>query len=703
MRDLTILLGCLAALFWAGLAGPAQAAQSAAERTDALSARLVSAEDGVAAGRSTVSAGLAIELAEGWKIYWRSPGEVGLAPRIDWQGSDNVAEAEMLWPAPTRFRAFGIENYGYADAVTFPLRIRLEEAGAAARLAARVELLACSTICVPQELTLTLALPGGTGGIDAGSAARIAEAAERVPQPATRAGLTGLAAGLTPDRAALVVALESDRPLGSPELFPETAAGTAFGAPEIRLSRGGRALWARLPVTSPDPPGGPLSLTVTDGDRAGSFAPVDLAAAPPAPYQAVRAGAGALDLLWIAGLALIGGLILNAMPCVLPVLSIKLASAVKAQGQDRAAVRTGFLLSALGVLAFMWTLAGATLALRAAGVSVGWGLQFQNPVFLAAMIAVLGLFTANLAGLFEIRLPASWTTALDRAETRSGRLGDFLTGAFAAVLATPCSAPFLGTAIAFALAGRAVDVGVVFTALGLGLALPYLAVAARPGLVARLPRPGRWMLVLKLVLALLLGLTAGWLFWVLAGVSGWPAALAVGAALALGIGVIATGARIPAAARGVALAAALVAALAAPLVIAPPAREAVAGDGAISWTRFDSAAIPRIVARGEVVFVDVTADWCLTCKANKALVIDRDPVAGALDDAGVTAMQADWTRPDPAISRYLARHDRYAIPFNIVYGPGAPEGIVLPELLSAEAVMQALTRAGAADVAAGEG
>ena len=693
----------LAALVLAlSVPGLAVAAQSEPVETEAMTVRLVTAETGVAAGTGTVSAGVEIDLAEGWKTYWRSPGEVGFPPEIDWSGSENVAGAEMLWPAPERFRAFGIENYGYSERVVFPLRVTLDEPGEAARLDATVRLLACEKLCVPQEARLVIDLPAGGGGIDAASAEAIADFAARVPAEAPAAGLDSARAAVSEDGGALVVTVAGAQPFDAPALFPETPGRAAFGAPDIRLSEDGRALWARLPVTSPDPLDGPVTLTVTDGARAAEFPGLALAAeAPPPPHErAPEAGGGALELLWIAGLALLGGVVLNAMPCVLPVLSIKLASAMKARDRGRGEVRAGFLVSALGVLAFMWLLAGATLAAKAAGIAVGWGLQFQNPVFLAVMVAVLGLFTANLAGAFEIALPASWSTAVDRAERRGGYLGDFATGAFAAVLATPCSAPFLGTAIAFALAGSAGDVLVVFTALGAGLALPYLAVAARPGLVAALPKPGRWMIGLKLVLGALLGLTAAWLLWVLAGVAGPWAALAVAAAVALAAGLLGLSRWLPGTARGGGAAALLVVALAAPgLVPEPPAREAAAAGP--DWVAFDRGGIARAVAAGETVFVDVTADWCLTCKANKALVLDRAPVAGALAAEGVTAMRADWTRPDDAISRYLAGHDRYAIPFNAVYGPGAPEGIVLPELLSADAVIEALDRAAARDVATG--
>ncbi|MGR3521778.1 MAG: protein-disulfide reductase DsbD family protein, partial [Paracoccus sp. (in: a-proteobacteria)] len=385
------------------------------------------------------------------------------------------------------------------------------------------------------------------------------------------------------------------------------------------------------------------------------------------------------------------------MPCVLPVLSIKLSSAVKSGGQSLPRIRRGFAVSALGVMAFIWILAAATIAIRAFGVTVGWGLQFQNPVFLAVMLVVLVVFSASLFGFFEIALPSSWQTRLARAGGGKGYGGDFATGAFAAILATPCSAPLLGTAIAFALAGRAVDIVVVFTALGAGLAVPYLVVAAFPRLVQRLPRPGRWMIVLKVVLGLALAATALWLFWVLGGVAGRRTALWVGLA-SIGVAGLLSLGRVPAVIRIPGSAALVVLAIAVAGFLSDTDSRSVPGV-ATDWAAFDRAAIPRHVSTGQVVFVDVTADWCLTCKANKALVLDREPVVSRLREPGIIAMQADWTRPDEAISRYLESFGRFGIPFNVAYGPNAPEGIVLPEILSTEAVLRALSDAGASQIA----
>ncbi|TCT41892.1 protein-disulfide reductase DsbD family protein [Martelella mediterranea] len=612
-----ILLVCLGFL-GAGLASMSNAAESGSFSNPALEARLIAAENGVGPNATSLSAGLHLELGEGWKTYWRSPGEVGIPPSIDWAGSENVEEVELLWPAPERFTAFGIENFGYHDEVVFPLRIALSDPGAPVRLNANVTLLTCSTVCVPQEFTLTLSLPRASG-IDADAAALISAYAEKVPEEGAESGISIQSAYLDPDMTALTLVAHSERPFAGPDVFPELGAGTAFGKPDIRLGDGGRLLWARLPVLSAAADLPDLRITVTDGDRAASLFTELADAAPQPPFALDRVLPGLAELAWIAAIAFLGGL-------------------------------------------------------------------------------VLAVFSANLFGAFEIELPSSLQTRLARAGGGKGYSGDFATGAFAAILATPCSAPFLGTAVAFALAGRLLDIAVIFTALGIGLALPYLIVAAFPAAISRLPKPGRWMLWLKILLGLALAGTAGWLFWVLIGVGGMTSALAVLTASAvlvviLSFSRLAAGARLSGAAATGALAIFLAGFLSA--AGTPNAKPAT------DWAAFDRREIPKLVSRGEVVFVDVTADWCLTCKANKALVLDRAPVRTALRAPGVTAMQADWTRPDEAISRYLETFDRYGIPFNAVYGPGAPEGIVLPELLSSEAVLSALEKAAERAVASG--
>ena len=653
----------------------------------AISARLISVETGVPRNTETLSVGLDIQLAEGWKAYWRSPGEVGLPPEINWEGSQNMASAKILWPAPERFTAFGIENFGYHDRVVFPIQVVLETAGQPVELEAQVSLLTCSDICVPHDFDLSLEVPVGTG-IDTTAASIITEFAQRVPLAPADSDIIVETAAIADD--ALYLTASSPNAFANPDIFPEMGPRFTFGKPDIRVNAAGTEIWAKLPLLAREEPLPPLQVTVTDGQRAVTATPEWSQNIPDAPFELAVTLPDLTQMSAIVAFAFIGGLLLNVMPCVLPVLSIKLSSVLNHDGKPTQEVRKSFLISALGVLSFMWALSTGILVLRSVGITVGWGLQFQSPIFLTIMFLVLVIFAANLFGIFEISLPSGFQSRLASTSSREGHVGDFATGAFAAVLATPCSAPFLGTAIAFALSGRPVDVVMVFTALGLGLAVPYLLFAWKPELINLVPRPGRWMIVLKWLLGTLLGGTALWLLWVLAGVAGhWIAGSALGFALAfvlvaaipLGGGYTRLVSLSSVAIMGIAYTSSL-------------ASQPVAKVLEQNWVEFDQRKIPRLISQGKTVFVDVTADWCLTCKANKALVLDRSPVAERLRDDEVIAMRADWTRPNPEISRYLESHDRYGIPFNIVYGPRAPGGILLSEVLSSTSVTNALKEAG---------
>jgi suppressor for copper-sensitivity B len=397
------------------------------------------------------------------------------------------------------------------------------------------------------------------------------------------------------------------------------------------------------------------------------------------------------------GLAVLGGLILNLMPCVLPVLSIKLLSVIGHGGGERRAVRQGFLASAAGIMVAFLALASVLAALKAAGTTVGWGMQFQHSWFLVAMTAMITLFAANLWGFLEIPLPQVLADAFGHRGETPGLAGHFFSGAFATLLATPCSAPFLGTAVGFALARGPAEIVAVFAALGLGLALPYLAVAAFPAMATRLPHPGPWVVTLRRILGFVLAATAVWLLTVIDAQVGPKAAGAVAGTMVLLLVVLFLARRRGPGRRR--LATSVVAGLALVAIGMPTWLGGANGDSARRslggvWQRFDEPAIARLVAEGRTVFVDVTADWCVTCQVNKAAVLERGVVYDRLSASELVAMQADWTRPDAAIASYLARFGRYGIPFNVVYGPQAPQGIPLPELLTASDVVAALDKAG---------
>ncbi len=660
-------------------------------------ARLITAVE--ATGSSTeLDAGLQIRLAPGWHAYWRPPGDAGIAPSIDWNGSENVAGTAIAWPAPRRFSLDGLETQGYEAGVVLPIAVTLERPGAAVLLRAEVNYAACKDVCVPYQANLTLTIPPGLA-VPGPEATLIAAARAKVPGDlaTARLGLVGAVIETGKDTAVLSVRVASpEAPLRAPDLFVEGAPKGSPGSPEIALADAGRVATLRVPIqgeTAAALAGTRLRLTLVDGARSAETELVPpLGTLPPLARQRVP--------IAIIGLSLLGGLVLNLMPCVLPVLSLKLLALLGHAGAERRQGRLGLLATATGVIVSFGVLAATLILLKEAGAEIGWGIQFQQPWFLAGMALVTTLFAASLWGWVPIALPGGIAGTVGSVRGK-GRLADaFLMGAFATLLAASCSAPFVGTAIGFAFAGGSLDIVLVFAALGLGMAAPFLAVAAWPGLVAWVPRPGPWMEWLRHVLGVALLGTALWLLSVLAAEAGlWPALAAGMALLALLILVAARAVLRLGRHGGRAIgAAAIMVSVAA--VLAPSLQGQAVPIGATDriaktdlWRRYDAAALQRPVAAGQVVFVDVTAAWCLICKVNELTVLERAPVADKLREPGVVAMRADWTRPDPTITAYLQSFGRYGVPLNVVYGPGAPAGIALPELLTSGAVMDAFRRA----------
>ena len=686
---------CLSLLF-SVIVAAADASEPASDWavTEQGAVRLIAATDAVGAG-NTVSLGLQFRMEVGWKIYWRSPGDAGYPPRVDWSRSDNLAETEIFWPVPTRFSVLGFETVGYEHEVVLPIAARLIGAGEAVGVRASVDYLTCSDICVPVSADLALDLPPGP--------ARPSEFAHLISRYLNRVPGDGKAHGLELESVQLVgsgpgawlrIESTSVQPFSDPDIFVEGPEQLAFDHPRVKLDQGGRRAVLEVGVIGAETlekplVGTPITLTLVDGDRG---------AERRLPVEAEGSVAGAMgaesqtSLPMILALALLGGLILNLMPCVLPVLSIKLLGVVGHGGGQPRTVRLSFITSAAGILFSFMVLAGVLAVLKASGAAVGWGLQFQQPWFLTTMTLVVILFASNLWGFFEFRLPRAIADAGEHASHVHGLGGHFLTGALATVLATPCSAPFLGTAVGFALSRGAGEIFVVFLALGLGLAAPYLAVAAVPRLATAMPRPGPWMIVLRRILGLALAGTGVWLLTVLAAQLGGTSAVAVGVLATLMAAALYAGGRASSRfGRFGGVAAAALAALAFFVPSRPSDTAARMPEGL--WVPFDETAIPGLVADGRIVFVNVTADWCITCRVNETLVLARSPVRDRLSSAAVVAMRADWTMPSEAISAYLARFGRYGIPFDAVYGPAVPDGEALPELLSREIVVSALDRA----------
>ena len=678
------------------LSATASVSASAWVATDYVEGRLLSSTQGTGSSRELLAA-IDLKLKPKWKTYWRTPGDAGLPPELDWSGSKNFDEVTLLYPAPIRFQLFGLQTFGYEKRVVFPLKIKLKTIGEPVDLKLKLNVLVCSDVCVPQVLALALQVPRGPP-VPSADSHLIQRAIARVPVDGAAAGLLvhKVAAISTDDEQGIKVDVASETPLGDFDVIPEVTPFLAFSAPEITRSVDQKSAQVVFTLAQSLPAGETLagrafSVLVTHGAEASEtkITSVDEGSAQSTRWLST--------LAIMLGAALLGGLLLNLMPCVLPVLSVKLLSLVKAKEKTPRNVRTQFLATAAGILFALLALAVILVTVKSAGLAVGWGIQFQQPVFIGAMAVIITLFACNLWGFYEVALPSSLTNwAGSQGVGETSHISHFLTGIFVTILATPCSAPFLGTAVGFALASGPGQTLAIFAALGLGLALPYIAIAIRPSMIRFLPSPGPWMLWLRQILGVALLATAIWLLTVLASQVGWSLAGLAAVGLAALIAVLGLWRLKPQSFSPTAVVALVTllstASIALPNLLSSNQVSGASEEaGPIVWQAFDENQIRSLIAQGQTVFVDVTADWCITCKANKRLVINQDDVASRLNE-DVVAMRADWTSPDPKITSFLARFGRYGIPMNVVFGPGRPQGIVLPEILTSDRVLEALDR-----------
>lgn len=675
--------------------------------------------------------GVRFTLQPGWHVYWKNPGQAGFATELAYQGGAEVGP--IRWPAPERFATSDgfIVTYGYAREVILPSPATQRAGG---RLEVAIDALICEVDCIPVSETLAIDVPLGARAASA-EAPALAAALAREPRRADPA-ITSVRVSPSPlapgdalevtitQRTASATCLAAPRVEGGHVLaFPERVAsldlapqraeaacdtwtvvlaGRAGPDPQpdqvlpivVELVDGS-AITVDAPIARTASPGGATTAPTADGATPGAAAtpaatPVTAPAPPAAPPFA-------LLLLF----AFVGGLLLNLMPCVLPVLAIKVTAIARLGGASRRDVALHGAAYAGGIVTTMLALAALVIGLRAAGTQVGWGFQFQEPLFGALVGALLVALALSAFGVFHVGLIGGGAAAT--VDAQPGLRRSFGEGILAVLLATPCSAPYLGSAVGVALASPAPVILAVFGVLGLGLAAPLVLLLLVPGARRLLPRPGGWMVALERVSGLALLGAALWLAWIVgrtAGVDGMAATLAfwlvVGAA-AWAFGVAQAGGS-RARRLGVLIGAALVLVVAGRWLLAftPSAAARVVDDRAAAWRPWSDAAVRAELAAGRAVFVDFTADWCVTCKANERLVIHTDATRAELAALDVATFVADWTRPDEAIRAALAAQGKAGVPMYLVYAPGAPGApTVLPELLTRELLIQALRTAAA--------
>ncbi|MGB8364766.1 MAG: protein-disulfide reductase DsbD domain-containing protein [Rhizomicrobium sp.] len=680
----------LCGLFAAAMAMPAAAQIDAAPK---VRARLI-AEQGEIAPGGTVTIALEEDIREGWHTYWRNPGEAGVPSDIVWTLPQGWTAGPIQWPYPRRLPVGPLMNYGYEGKpwllvnVTAPANAKPGEIVA---LKAAVSWLVCSPIlCVPEDATLTLplAIAASPAAPYATIEQQFAAARAALPVPSPWPVHFGLrqtldlfvaAPGLVPREAFF---FPFDEGLVKDSARQEL--GTAANGMELRLVPGTRA--AKAHSLS-----GVLVLTSRDGSVRALSIDASAGSVPPAHFTDTQGLGLALAFLF----ALLGGLILNLMPCVLPVLAMKaLAVASKAGKDPGEAVREGLAYGA-GAIASFLVLGGAVIALRTGGEAVGWGFQLQEPRVVAGFALLMFAVGLNLSGVFE------WTRGVNAGEAltrKGGATGAFFTGILAVAVAAPCTAPFMAAAIGFALTqGAGVALG-VFAFLGVGFAAPFVALGLSPALLRMLPRPGAWMLHFKQLLAFPMYGAAAWLVWVIAQEAG-PQGLAATLCALVGFAFAAWAWGATRASRArwrtVGGVAALIGAGVALAGIAfaqsdPPSASAVISETPLPAEPYSAARLDRLRSAKRPVFVDATAAWCITCLVNEKIALSSPAVTQAFDRTHTAYLVADWTKRNAAITALLAQHDRSGVPLYLYYRPGAEDAEVLPQILTQDAVLAAV-------------
>ena len=685
-----------AVLFCFGLTLPGSALAAPAApvagpvRAQHLTVELLPLETSIQPG-GQASVGLHFTLDKGWHVYWLNAGDSGEPPSIKWTLPEGLTAGSLQFPAPQRLPLGPLMDFGYEDEVLFPIALRAASSvppNANLQLGAHVNWLVCREVCIPgkADLILPLAVATTAGPVDPARQAIFDRFRNRLPKPLPSSAKAVFAA--TPGGFDLALTGE---PSANAQFFPLDQEQIVNAAPQPvnQIDNG-----VEVSLKKDENLHTPLAqlnglLLLADGTA------YEVHATPgalPAASGGVATTAS-LKLLRFVGLAFLGGIVLNLMPCVFPVLFIKGLSLVESSRHEHSRIRAHGLVYTLGIVVSFWAVVALLLGLRAGGKQLGWGFQFQSPGFIAVMALLLFFLGLSLAGMFEIGLTVTNTGSSLAA--RNGYAGSFFTGVLAMVVATPCTAPFMGAAIGFALAQSAAVAFAVFTALALGLAAPYMLLTFFPSWMRHLPRPGAWMEVLKQGTSVFIFGTVIWLVWLFASTAGVDALTALLASfLLLAIAGWILG-RWPA--RRVASAFAVTVVLLA--VATPlyalwkfPASDAVAAKtGTAGWQPYSRAALEQYRAQGKPVFVDFTARWCLSCQVNERVVLNRPDVRKNLSDSGMVLVRADWTRHDESIASALGELGRSGVPTYVVYLPGKA-AMILPEVLTPGIVSDALKK-----------
>jgi thiol:disulfide interchange protein/DsbC/DsbD-like thiol-disulfide interchange protein len=677
-------------------------------KTDHAEVELIAEKTALVVGEKN-TIGLSIKHAPHWHTYWKNPGDSGYPTKITWQLPAGYGVSDFDWPTPKRLTTGTLVNFGYEGEVLLPVTISVPlaaKAGESVTLKGKAEWLVCKDVCIPEEGDVSLTMPVAASHAPGPAAPRFAAARAATPGDASAWKATLYAPAVASREAWLDVAAPAGAAaLAALDVFPVPEQVNDPSVQQVYRTTAGYAVKLKLVDGVKLPERMPVVLSAASpigskGEGAGTTLATVSNSAFTLPAGATVLGGSAVATesdvtFWSALLlAFFGGMVLNLMPCVFPVLSLKILSFAKYGGagslprrEGTRAMRQHGLFYAVGVVLSFLALAAVMLALKSAGSAVGWGFQLQNPGVVWVLAVIFFMIGLNLMGAFEVGQLAP--SSLLSMQAKHPGIDAFFSGVLAVIAASPCTAPFMGAALGFALTQSAAAALAVFAALGVGMALPYVLLAWVPKWLDKLPRPGPWMVTFKQALAFPMFLTVVWLMWVIALQAG-----ADGAAVAL-VGLV-----------GLAFAAWLigsmktpvrwvgaVAALFAVMLAWPTSESAIAATSQTSsqaqWQAWDPATVAKLNAEGTPVFVDFTAAWCVSCQANKKLVLTRSEIVELFAKKQVTLMRADWTNRDERITQALAAMNRSGVPVYVLHTPGKPAQL-LPELLTTGIVRDAL-------------
>jgi len=626
-----------------------------------------------------ITIGLEYQMQPGWKTYWKSPGDGGFAQNISWENSSNISDVKILWPTPIKFEILGLTSLGYQDNVTFPLEIEIENEFQDINLDLHVNYLICKEICIPGDARIFLDIPAGEKKIN-DNYFDVEQALSKLPEKDfSRTYLKNINANVLEGEhlSTIRLQIESEKIFFNPEIFLHTPFGLPVVQHTISYSANNKSITAEFDfnkkLISED--SFPLEVVLKDVNH--NFEHL-LSAQITKDISNSKMNTFIFYIL----ISLLAGLILNVMPCVFPILSIKLMSVFTV---DQGTARVSFLTVALGIVSSFFLLGVCFLVLQYFNFSIAWGMQFQKPYFLIFITLIIFLFMMNMFGQFQINLPQNFGNIAFAGLGNKSFFKDFFNGFFATLMATPCSAPFVGTAITAAFTQNYITGMSIFLFMGIGMASPYLLIALFPKLVNFLPKPGIWMIYVKYFLGLLLLATVVWLSNILLNFFNIYFLV-----ISLFVLIVITYRRkFPLFKHTITIASIIFIFFSTSLQIFQQHSSSAEEK---DWVSFFTVDIDQLVAQDKIIFLDITADWCATCQFNKINVLNSDKIIKQFKDNSVTLIRADWTKPNERVNLFLEKYDRFGIPFNAFFSKKFPEGILLSELLSEKEIVNAINK-----------